>query len=221
MRTRNWMVTAFLLLSLNAVAQQPAEPQSSQQPAWAQPTQPAPTQPAPTQPPASQPIQLSSQRGTTPTTMDQVVDRFIEREHGLMKMLESRNPLVETYLQNFTLDPALGPIPKDDRYFLGRMDLGEPVDRTDYLKDRSMGKHLLGGFTKLFKVQYQPLGFSWMIFADRNDFDRQHYDFEYIHREFLRNVRCLVFDVPRRRMPAKAVFWAASGWKIRISASSA
>ena len=95
------------------------------------------------------------------------------------------------------------------------------LDRTDYLKDRSMGKHLLGGFTKLFKVQYQPLGFSWMIFADRNDFDRQHYDFEYIHREFLGNVRCLVFDVPRRRMPAKAVFWAASGWKIRISASSA
>ena len=31
---------------------------------------------------------------------------------------------------------------------------------------------MLGGFSKLFKVQYKPLGFSWMIFADRNDFDR-------------------------------------------------
>src|SRR5437899_4978290 len=138
--------------------------------------------------------------------MDQVVDRFIEREHGLMKMLENRNPVVETYLQNLTLDPQLGPVPKDDRYFLGRMDLGESVDRKDYLKDQSMEKHLLGGFTKLFKMQYQPMGFSWMIFADRSDFDRQHYDFKYIHREFLGDVRCLVFDVTPKKDAGKGRF---------------
>jgi hypothetical protein len=34
-----------------------------------------------------------------------------------------------------------------------------------------------------------------MIFLDENGFDRQHYKFEYIHREFLGEVRCLVFDV--------------------------
>src|SRR5437868_4420455 len=138
--------------------------------------------------------------------MDQVVDRFIEREHGLMKMLENRNPVVETYLQNLTLDPQLGPVPKDDHYFLGRMDLGESVDRKDYLRDQSMEKHLLGGFTKLFKMQYQPMGFSWMIFADRSDFDRQHYDFKYIHREFLGDVRCLVFDVTPKKDAGKGRF---------------
>ena len=138
--------------------------------------------------------------------MDQVVDRFISREHGLMKMLQTRNPLVETYLQNLTADPQLGPVPKDDRYFLGRLDFSESIDRTDFLKDQSMEKHLLGGFGRMFKMQYQPLGFSWMIFADRNDFDREHYDFKYVHREFLGDVRCLVFDVTPKKNSGKGRF---------------
>jgi hypothetical protein len=79
------------------------------------------------------------------------------------------------------------------------MDLSESIDRSDYLqdkaKDEGMERRLLGGFTKKFKLQYQPLGFSWMVFVDRNDFDRQHYDFHYVRREFLGDVRCLVFDL--------------------------
>jgi hypothetical protein len=34
-----------------------------------------------------------------------------------------------------------------------------------------------------------------MIFLDMNGFDRQHYRIEYVRREFLGEVRCLVFDV--------------------------
>ena len=129
--------------------------------------------------------------------MDQVVNLFIEREHGLIKMLAARTPVVETYLQNLTADTQLGPVPSADHYFLGRMDMGESVDRKDYLKEeeRSMQSRLMGGFQKLYKVQYQPLGFSWMVYADRADFDREHYDFRYARREFLGDVRCLVFDV--------------------------
>src|SRR5215471_5232325 len=197
MRTLNWMVTATLLLSLNAVAQQPADSQT---------TQPATTMSAPAATPdqSAQPTQTAPanaqpappQAAPQPTTMDQVVDRFVMREKGLIKMLQTRTPVIETYLQNLTLDPALGPVPQNDKYFLGRMDLSTSIDRKDYIhEDQSMEKHLLGGFSKLFKIQYQPLGFSWMIFADRNDFDRQHYDFRYVRREFLGDVRCLVFDV--------------------------
>jgi hypothetical protein len=141
-----------------------------------------------------------------PTTMDQVVDRIIEREHNLMNLLQDRTPVVETYLQNMTLDPQLGPVPKDDRYFLGRMDLSKSIDRKDYLKQPSMEKRLLGGFTRFFKVEYRPVGFSWMIFADRDDFDRAHYDFTYAHREFLGEVRCLVFDVTPRKNAGKGRF---------------
>src|SRR5882762_5270002 len=198
MRTLNWMVTATLLLSLSAVAQNAADTQPTLQPASVQTSSPAPT-PEQAQPKANQQPD-PPQAGPQPTTMDQVVGRFVLRAKGLVKMLQTRTPVIETYLQNLTLDPALGPVPQNDRYFLGRMDLSTTIDRKDYIKDdQSMEKHLLGGFSKLFKVQYQPLGFSWMIFADRNDFDRQHYDFRYVRREFLGDVRCLVFDVTPKK----------------------
>jgi hypothetical protein len=228
MRTWKWMFTAALLVSVSSAAQQSAESQPSTQPDAAAVTQAA-TTPAPADgPPTAQPASASAPQASTadsqaqqsnapaptpsalpqPTTMDQVVDRFIEREHGLMKALATRTPVVETYLQNLTADPQLGPVPSADHYFLGRMDMGESIDRKDYLKeqDKGMETRLMGGFNKLFKVQYQPLGFSWMVYADRTDFDRAHYDFHYIRREFLGDVRCLVFDVTPKKGSGKGRF---------------
>jgi len=213
MRNTKWIVTAGLLLSLSAAAQQSAESQPPSDPAAAQPSATSQQQAASSSAsqPASSPIPAPASANAKglpappkaepqPTTMDQVVDRFVLREQGLVKMLSARTPVIETYLQNLTLDPQLGPVPHDDRYFLGRMDLSESIDRKDYIKDDAgMDKRLMGGFQKLFKVQYQPLGFSWMIFADRNDFDRNHYDFRYVRREFLGDVRCLVFDVTPKK----------------------
>jgi hypothetical protein len=133
---------------------------------------------------------------STPTTVDALVDRIIQREHALMEMLTSRTPLVETYVQDLKMDPALGVIPREDHYFLGKMDLGNSVDRRDFLsKDPSMESSMLGGFVGLFKFEYRPIGFSWMIFADRQNFDRDHYTFRYVRREFLGNLRCMVFEV--------------------------
>src|SRR5271154_4009333 len=231
MRTSKWMFTAALLVSVSVAAQQPSDSQSSAQPSAAAATQTVqPSSPSDAAPPAtaqnaapaplSQPSAPGSQAqaGTAPvptpsalpqpTTMDQVVDRFIEREHGLMKALSTRTPVVETYLQNLTADPQLGPVPSADHYFLGRMDMGETVDRKDYLKeeDKGMETRLMGGFNKLFKVQYQPMGFSWMVYADRTDFNREHYEFHYIRREFLGDVRCLVFDVTPKKNSGRGRF---------------
>ncbi len=203
MRTLNWMVLALLGFTLAAAAQQSAPAPETQQPASA--SQPPVAQPAAAQP-AAAPVAPTAQ--AAPVTMDQVVDRVLEREKSLVKMLSARTPVVETYLQNLTQDTQLGPVPKDDRYFLGRMDLTDSIDRSDYLKDKEDGmeKRLLGGFTKMFKFQYQPLGFSWMIYADRNDFDRQHYDFRYIRREFTGDVRTLVFDVTPKKDAGRGRF---------------
>jgi Peptidase family M48 len=230
MRTSKWMITAALLVSMSAAAQQAADQQSAQPPAQSpapvvtptgdntaaqaapadasqQPAAPAAAPADASQPAATQPSQATGAALAEPTpppaqpapvTMDQVVNLFILREHGLIKMLSNRTPVVETYLQNLTSDPQLGPVPSDDHYFLGRLDMGETVDRKDYLKDdakEGMQARLLGGFHKLYKVEYQPVGFSWMVYVDRTDFDREHYDFTYIRREFLGDVRCLVFDV--------------------------
>jgi hypothetical protein len=219
MRTTNWMVTAALLVALSAAAQQAAKSespapasapdasqgsQSSQQTAAAEPapaSQPADVQSAP----AAQPLPAPA---PAPTTMEDVVNLFIQHEHGLIKMLANRTPIVETYLQNLTLDPQLGPVPSEDHYFLGRMDMGETIDRKDYLKEeeKSMQQRLMGGFQRLYKVQYQPLGFSWMIYADRTDFDRNHYEFRYVRREFLGDVRCLVFDVTPKKDAGRGRF---------------
>jgi hypothetical protein len=206
------MVTAFLLITLSAMAQQTTDQSSSANAAASQPaTTPAPTaQPAasqPTNPAAGQSAAAPVAPMAPPTTMDQVVDRTIVREHALMDMLKTRTPLVETYLQNLKPDQKLGAVPSEDHYFLGRLDLGESIDRRDYLsKDESFEKNLLGGVTKMFKFEYKPMGFSWMIFADREDFDRNHYGFKYVRREFLGDVRCLVFDVTPKKDAGKGRF---------------
>src|SRR5271165_3572727 len=132
MSNMNWMVLAVLALTMTAVAQQSAS---------------APQNPQPVA--ATQPSQSNL---AAPTTMDQVVDRVIMREQDLIKFLSPRTPVVETYLQNLTQDPQLGPIPQDDHYFLGRMDLSESIDRSDYLQDKGKGegmeRHLLGEITR-------------------------------------------------------------------------
>jgi Peptidase family M48 len=201
MSNGNWMVLALLASTMMATAQQSASAPQNLQPAST--TQSATT---PAQPPQA--------NLAPPTTMDQVVDRVILREKDLIKFLAPRTPIVETYLQDLTQDTQLGPVPQNDHYFLGRMDLSDSIDRNDYLQDKGKGKdkeegmkqRLLGGLTKKFKLQYQPLGFSWMVFVDRNDFDRQHYNFHYARREFLGDVRCLIFDLTPKKDAGKGRF---------------
>ena len=203
MRTWKAILIAALLASMSAAAQQAADTQPS-----AQSPAPDATQTAQPQPVAPSTTTQASAALPAPTTMEEVVNLFIEREHGLIKMLATRTPVVETYLQNLTSDAQLGSVPSGDHYFLGRMDMGETIDRKDYLKQEntSMQNRLMGGFQKLFKVQYQPLGFSWMVYADRTDFDREHYDFHYVRREFLGDVRCLVFDVTPKKNSGRGRF---------------
>jgi len=199
MRTWKVIFTPTLLVAMGAAGQQSANLQPSAQPSGtgeatigppsppAADTTPPPAQAGPAQQPAAAP---------SPTTMDDVVNLFLEREHALIRILSNRTPMVETYVQNFTSDPQLGFVPNADHYFLGRMDMGETADWKDYLKEEnSRPNRLMSGLQKLYKVQYQPLGFSSMVYADRTGFDRQHYDFRYVRREFLGDVRCLVFDV--------------------------
>jgi peptidase M48-like protein len=189
-----WFTPAVVLLALSAVAQQPTDGATQTKPA---------VQPVSTTAPA---VAVEPAPARTPVSIDQVVDQIIEREHALIQFLKDRTPLVETYLQNLQPDAKLGSVPKEDHYFLGRLDLGD-VDRRDYLtKEASFQRTLMGGVTKLFRIQYQPMGFSWMIFADRQNFDRNHYDFHYVHREFLGDVRCLVFEVMPKKNAGSGLF---------------
>jgi hypothetical protein len=192
-----WTLTALLLLSFGAAAQQ--APNSSQP----SNEQSASVQPVSTNSPGGA---VAQQGARTPASADQVIDQMIEREHALITFLSTRKPIIETYLQNLVPDTKLGAVPKEDHYFLGRLDMAETIERRDFLASRSFQKSLMGGVTNLFRIQYQPMGFSWMVFADRQNFDRAHYDFKYIRREFLGEVRCLVFDVTPKSGAGKGRF---------------
>lgn len=126
---------------------------------------------------------------------DQVVDRIVAQERAEMQLLRQYSPLVETYIQYLRPDKKADAAPGGDKYFLGRAELAngielEPLDRKGPLKHR-----LLKGFREFFSTQFVPRGFLQMIYLDMDGFDRQHYSIAYRRREFLGDVRCLVFDV--------------------------
>jgi hypothetical protein len=130
-------------------------------------------------------------------TMDQVIDRVVTNENRLNQQIRQYSPLVETYIQNLKPDKDLGYVPAGDKYFLGRADFAKGVSLVSLSDAEGKGKKIFGSIGNFFSfaMQFLPDGFLQMIFIDTNGFDKQHYKFDYVRREFLGEVRCLVFDV--------------------------
>src|SRR5271167_4629097 len=143
-----------------------------------------------------------------PKTMDQVVDRVISNEQRLYAQIRNYSPLVETYIQNLKGDKDLGQVPAGDKYFLGRANFAKGVSLVPLSDTASKGKKVIGSVGNFFSfaMQFLPDGFLQMIFIDTNGFDRQHYKFDYVRREFLGEVRCLVFDVTPQERNGKGRF---------------
>jgi len=127
-----------------------------------------------------------------PRTMNlgQIIDKILSQERGEMESLQQYSPLVETYIQYLRPDTDLGEVPNGDKYLLGHAELGRAVK--------------LEPFTDLSSGGLRE--FLQMIYMDRNGFDRQHYKFDYVRREFLGEVRCLVFDITPLEKPGKGRF---------------
>src|ERR1700719_2271554 len=144
----------------------------------------------------------------TARTMDEVVDRVITNENRLNGQISKYQPLVETYIQNMRPDKDLGYTPAGDKYFLGRADFSKGVQLVSLTDTQNKGKKVftsIGNFFS-FAMQFLPDGFLQMIFIDTNGFDKQHYKFDYVRREFLGEVRCLVFDVAPEAKATKGRF---------------
>lgn len=132
-------------------------------------------------------------------TFDQVIDRVIGREAQFNHDVQSYSPLVETYIQNTKPDPELGSVPESDKYFLGRIKIDPWVEHDSYLQKPGLLARTFSPITKLVHADYLPRGFAQMIMVDNGAFDRGHYDFKYVRREFLGEVRCYVIDVSPRK----------------------
>jgi hypothetical protein len=144
----------------------------------------------------------------TAKTMDEVIDRVVTNENRLNNQISKYQPLVETYIQNLKPDKDLGFTPAGDKYFLGRAQFSKGVELVSLSDTGGKGKKIFTGIGNFFSfaMQYLPDGFLQMIFIDTNGFDKQHYKFDYVRREFLGEVRCLVFDVTPREKAGKGRF---------------
>jgi hypothetical protein len=137
---------------------------------------------------------------TPNNALDQIVNRIISTEQTEMNSIKPFTPLVETYIQNLRGDNNLGAVPAGDKYFLGRAVLSKGVNLdplTDGGESGGVKHKMFGGLGSMLSLnmEYLPQGFLQMIYVDTNGFDKEHYKFDYVRREFLGEVRTLVFDV--------------------------
>jgi peptidase M48-like protein len=141
----------------------------------------------------------AAQSSAQPSALDQAIDRIVAQEKAEMQMLHQYSPLVETYIQLVRPDQTLGSAPAGDKYYLGKANLAKGLDLQPLTNDKGAPnlKYTAGGLGTFLtmSMQFLPRGFLQMIYIDTTGFDKQHYKFEYVRREFLGEVRCLVFDV--------------------------
>jgi hypothetical protein len=133
-------------------------------------------------------------QAATPTRFDDVIDRVVEREHMFLAQMRHMHPMVETYLQDLKNDGSGNAYPVNDRYFLGRLDMSEGPEDTSFVGQPGFGRRVVSHLTGIYSLHYLPLGFAQMVILDE-DFQRKYYNFNFVRREFLGEVRCLVIDV--------------------------
>jgi hypothetical protein len=152
--------------------------------------------------------------GQTPATVDEAsparnfdeaVDRAINNEHLLLHRLADKEPVIETYVQELKPDGDLGLVPKNDFYFLGQLNMKKGIVDKSFLPQPKLS--IFPQLIKdIFTTEYNAGGFADEMFLDVSNLDRTHYDFEYVRREFLGDVRCLVVDVKPNKGAGKRRF---------------
>jgi hypothetical protein len=171
--------------------------------------QASPAQTSPSQPEAQVSTRGAATEPAIPAanSFDQVVDRTVEREHFFMAQMKQLHPLVETYIQNLKEDKDLdAPVPASDVYFLGRLDMSEGAGADDRAfispTTAGLGLRMLSKLKDVYSMKFLPLGFAQMVILDQ-DFQRRNYSFNFVRREFLGEVRCVVMDVaPSKGAPS-------------------
>lgn len=150
-------------------------------------------------PPAlsARPIQAQSQSVQPKgVTFDEFVDSAIRQEQRLAKLMTNFKPIVETYVQQQKHDTEVQTSPKNDDYFLSRLDLtgNSPANREFEFPENSKEEKKSPKNAPAFAA----VGFAQAVFPDLGNFDRRNYAFEFVRWEILGEVRCVVIDVTPR-----------------------
>ncbi|HEX4319290.1 MAG TPA: hypothetical protein VHZ52_00200, partial [Acidobacteriaceae bacterium] len=134
-----------------------------------------------------------------------LVEKALAREKIVIKNIQQRTPLVETYIQEMRPDQKLYEVPTSDTYMLNRVDFHKTFGDKPYAARTEKGHGFFKGSASAFasigkalhldKETFNVNGFTDMMFVDPIGFDQQHYVFSYVRREFLGSVRTWEFDV--------------------------
>src|SRR5580658_6375792 len=130
-------------------------------------------------------------------TLNDVIDHVVEREHLFMAQMRHMHPMIETYLQDLKSDSSGNTTPIKDQYFLGRLDMTDGPEDVSFVGQPGFGHRVLTKLTGVYSLQFLPMGFAQMVVLD-TDFQKKFYNFTFVRREFLGEVRCLVIDVQPR-----------------------
>ncbi len=138
-----------------------------------------------------------------------LINRAIAQEKVVIRNIQQRTPLVETYIQDTRPDPKLWEVPVGDYYVLSRVDFSKGFfdkiydprveKKHGFFRGSLQAMTALSKLLGLEKFTYNPNGFMDMMFIDPKGFDRQHYQFSFVRRQFLGSVRTWVFDVHPRK----------------------
>lgn len=136
-------------------------------------------------------------QGTGDAAVEKLLERITVQEQNLVQKLRSRNAVLETYIQELGEGSDSLESGVRDHYFLGRLELSKSLNYVPLVarSEPAKGARLGLGFLKSRNSVFLPGGFAQMVMPDGESFTRRTYRFDYVRREFLGEVRCLVFDV--------------------------
>jgi hypothetical protein len=153
--------------------------------------------------------------GHKPTAaQNALLDKAFAREKVTIQTLRERRPLVEVTLQQMKPNRALQQVPMTDYHILQRVNFTKIVGEEEYdIKTQAKKSLLRTSLDKItniqsaFRYHFNSVGFTRMIVMDSSKFDRQHYDFMFVRRDFLGSVHVSVFDVtPKKNLKSGGFF---------------
>lgn len=129
-----------------------------------------------------------------------LLDRIVTNEQDFLQHLRPLQPILETYLQEVSDSGDL----EADHYLIGKLDMRDGPAYVPFLSSPAFQKPgRRFGRRRGSPLTLSPTGFAQMVVPDADDFNRETYNFDYVRREFLGELRCLIFDVtPRDRKAA-------------------
>ena len=131
-------------------------------------------------------------------SFEEFVDSALRQEQRLTEAMRYFKPVVETYIQDQKHDSDVQTSPKNDDYFLSRLDLtGDAPANREFEIPEHAKQEKEKPFSKN-EPAFRAVGFAQSVFPDLEHFDRQNYGFKFVRWEVLGDLRCGVIDVTPR-----------------------